>query len=438
MINLSIYLPHVFLDRLHSTIIIDVRDIKELKMSVTTGLSGNEIFCLEKRGFAPGNIVVGNSVHSLGFLGSIGSGVRAMLGGEIQQITRLIEEGREKAYERMVLEAESQGATGITGVTSQLIVHGSNLEFLSIGSAVHGVDKSKELSFSTSADGQELYAQLDAGYEPICFAFGNTAYSIGLGRGILGGLKTIGRGEIKEYSDIFNHTRHLALQRIIDHAKQHNADAVLGIQTSILPYSGLNEMLMIGTASRATHLRSSGSQEIVSSDMTNIEMWNMATLGYEPMRLLLGTSVYSLGLVGGVTSFLKSFVRGEINELTRLVYAARENALAIISSEADAIGADDVIGVKTYVYELGSGLIEFLAIGTAVKKSTTIRTESSQLPPQAIVVDKDTFYDSANVGTYDINVNAGPKTINGGVRVLLAVVFFIIVAILQILFVHHG
>ena len=395
-------------------------------MSVITGLSGNEIFCLEKKGFLPGNIVVGNSVHSLGLLGSIGSGVKAILGGEIQQITQLIEEGRETAYNRLYQEAESHGASGITGVTSELIVHGSNIEFLSIGSAVHAIDKNKPAKFSTSADGQELYAQLDAGYEPICFAFGNTAYAMGLGRGLLGGIKTLGRGEIKEYSDIFNRTRHLSLERIIAHAKKHEADAVLGIKTSILPFAGLNEMLMIGTASRATQRLSSDSKDIVTSDMTNIEMWNMASMGYAPMRLLLGTSVYSLGLIGGVTSAIKSFVRGEINELTRLIYAARENALSIINEEAKSIGADDVVGVKTYVYQLGNGLIEFLAIGTAVKKIPDIKTGSAELPAQAIIVDRDTFYDSNVPGNMGLNMNKGSKPINKGYQLKLIILFFII------------
>ena len=403
-------------------------------MTVTTGLSGNELFCLDKKGYAPGNIVVGNSVHSLGFLGSIGSGVKAILGGEIQQITQLIEDGRETAYNRLFQEAESHGASGITGVTSELISHGSNIEFLSIGSAVHASDKKNTEKFSTSADGQELYAQLDAGYEPICFAFGNTAYSMGLGRGILGGLKTLGRGEIKEYSDIFNHTRHLSLERIIAHAKKHDADAVLGIKTSILPFGGINEMLMIGTASRSTHRSTSEIKEIVTSDMTNIEMWNMANIGYAPMRLLLGTSVYSLGLIGGVTSTLKSFVRGEINELTQLIYAARENALSIINDEAKSIGADDVVGVKTYVYQLGNGLIEFLAIGTAVKKLPDIKTASDQLPAQAIVVDNDTFYDSKITGNFNLNMNKGSKPVKRGS--IIGWLFFIVIFLLIQFFSH--
>jgi len=404
-------------------------------MPVTTGLSGNEIFCLTQKGYKPGNIVVGNSVHALGFIGSIGSGLRAMLGGEIEQITSLIEEGRATAYKRMVHEAMSHQASGITGVSSELIFHGSNIEFLSIGSVVHAENSNNQTQFSTSADGQELYAQLDAGYKPICFAFGNVAYSMGIGRGLLGGIKTLARGEIKEYSDIFNHTRHLALERIIAHAKQHNANAVLGIQTTILPFSGVNEMLMIGTASY--HPEWNASNQILSSDMTNVEMWNMAKMGYVPLRLLLGTSVYSLGFIGGFTSFLKTFVRGEINELTRMIYDARENALAIINDEAKAIGADDVVGVKTYVYQLGNGLIEFLAIGTAVKKVSGIKTDSEQLPPQAIVQDKDTFFDFSSRG-FQVNMNTGTKPINRS-SLLGTIIFFVVILIyiLVAIFGHH-
>lgn len=397
-------------------------------MTKTTGLSGNEIYCLAEKNYLPGNIVVGNSVHSLGLIRSLGSGLKAMVGGELQQITQLIEEGRSAAYQRLLQEATQQNANGVTGVTSQLIFHGSNVEFLSIGSAIHSPNGSSQDKFSTADDGQELYAQLDAGYRPICFSFGNVAYSMGLGRGLLGGLKTLARGEIKEYSNIFNHTRHLALNRIQTHARQMKANAVLGIRTTILPFGGVSEMVMIGTASHNPQLPSGLDQAIISSDMTNIEMWNMANKGYAPLKLLLGTSVYSLGLVGGITSTLKSFVRGEINELTRLLYDARENAIGIINDEAKAIGADDVVGVKTYVYQIGNGLIEFLAIGTAVKKISGIKTQSPQLPPQAIVTDRDTFYNSVNADSFNVNVNRGVKPINAGsISLLIPIIFFLII-----------
>lgn len=400
-------------------------------MAVITGLSGNEIYCLAQKGLAPGNIVVGNSVYSLGLLRGIGAGLKTIMGGEITEITALIEEGREQAYKRMVHEANVANATGITGVTSELIFHAGNIEFLSIGSLVHATDDNKS-QFTTAANGQELFAQLDANYKPICFAFGNVAYAMGITRGLIGAFKTLARGEIREYSDMFNHTRHLALERIIAHAKQHNANAVLGIKTTIIPFVGTNEMLMVGTASHDANSLAT-SQEVVTSDLTNIEMWNLAKLGYKPMRLLLGTSVYSLGFIGGITSSLKSFVRGEIAELTKLIYDARENALDIISKEAKAIGADDVVGIKTYVYDLGGGLIEFLAIGTAVKKTTDAKTTSEQLPPQAIIVDQDTFYDSQTPASVGANINAASKINMPSTSGLVgAVVFFITFAAIML------
>jgi uncharacterized protein YbjQ (UPF0145 family) len=406
-------------------------------MTVTTGLSGNEIYCLSLKNYTPGNIVIGNSVYSLGLFKSLASGVRVLMGGEVVQFTNLIKDGRDAAYQRLVNESQniSMGAkaSGITGVTSEVIFHGSNMEFLSKGSSIH--TSTKDINyFTTAADGQEFYAQLDADYHPVCFAFGNVAYSIGVGRGLLGSFKMLRRGEIKEYSDIFNHTRHLALDRIIAHAQENNANAVLGIRTTILPFGGVAEMLMVGTASTSKQIATSLPQQIVTSDMTNVEMWNMASLGYAPLKLLLGTSVYSLGVVDGITSALKSFVRGEINELTRLIYDARENAIAIINEEAKTIGADDVVGVKVYLYQLGNGLIEFLAIGTAVKKIADIKTQSEQLPPQAIVVDKSTFYDTT-YNYFPVDVNAGNKPINRisilGQFIFLAIVIFWVLSIMK-------
>jgi uncharacterized protein YbjQ (UPF0145 family) len=291
----------------------------------------------------------------------------------------------------MVNEANQHHGHGITGVTSDLKSFHGNVEFLSIGSCVHRADSSsREFDFSTSGDGQELYCQLDAGFFPIKFVFGNVAYSIGVGGGIIGGLKSLARGEIKQFSDVFNHTRHLALQRMVDEAKAVKANAVVGIQTTIMPFRGVHEMMMTGTASRHPELPPEYDANPVTSDMTCEETWNMANIGYLPLKLVLGTAVYSLGIVGGLAALLKSFSRGEVNELTSLIYDAREHAIGLIRDEAASIGADDVIGIKTHVHEMG-GLLEFMAIGTAVKRFSSLQTISPTLPPQAIIRDKDTW-----------------------------------------------
>ena len=367
-------------------------------MPVMTGLSGNEMYCLHQKSLSPGDLVVGNSVFSLGFVGGVGSSFKAMAGGEVGQITSIIQEGRHLSHERMLAEARRHGGAGITGVTNELIFHGGNIEFLSVGSCVHKEGaKQENIDFSSSADGQELYCQLDAGFTPMRFVFGNVAYSIGIGGGIMGGLKSMVRGEVEQYSQVFNETRHLALQRIKHEAKTAGANAVVGIQTSILPFSGMQEMVMIGTASRHAALDGYYDNDPITSDLTNEEMWNIVNMGYMPIQLLLGVSVYSIGFVGGLMSALKSFTRGEISELTSLIYEARNNAIARLAADARACGADDVMGIKTNVYQLGSGLIEFMAIGTAVKKVPGLTTVTNQLPPQAIIKDKDTLINTAEI-----------------------------------------
>jgi uncharacterized protein YbjQ (UPF0145 family) len=111
--------------------------------------------------------------------------------------------------------------------------------------------------------------------------------------------------------------------------------------------------------------------------------------------LVLGVSVYALGVVGGITAAFKALGRGEISELTTLIYEARENAINRIAADAQACGADDVVGIKTYVYQIGNSMIEFMAIGTAVKRMPGLTTVSEALPPQAIIKDKDTLINTA-------------------------------------------
>jgi len=363
----------------------------------TSGISGNEMYCLNKLALKPGQVAVGNSVFSLGMVGSFISGVKNFVGGEVSQISSFIQEGRHLAIQRLENEAKNLGEIGITDVSTKLIHHQetSNIEFLSIGSGLYKQVSEDQSFFSSSCDGTELYCNIDANYIPKKFVFGNVAYAIGAVGGIMGALRTLKRGEVKEYSQILNHTRHLALDRIIEDAKASGANAVLNIETEIVSYMpGVTEMLMIGTSSLNSHLPEEYLNSPVTSDLTSTELWSITKMGYIPMKLVLGTSVYSLGVVGGITSAFKSIFRGEISELTTLVYEARENAISLISKEAEQIGADDVIGVKTYMYELGGGMIEFMAIGTAVKKIEGVKTVSEELIPQAIISDKATFFNS--------------------------------------------
>jgi uncharacterized protein YbjQ (UPF0145 family) len=377
-----------------------------------TGLSGNEIYCLALKGWAPSNIVVGNSVHSLGVLGGLSSSLRTLAGGEVANITQMIVDGRHAAIKRLEDEAQREQAHGLTGVVSELKTVGGLMEFLAIGSAIRGQNYDGPF-FSTACSGQELYCQMDAGYLPRHFVMGNVAYALGVSRGLLGMVRQFAGGEVKEYSDMYNHTRHLALERLEKEAHERGANAVVDIITRILPYGpGIREMLMVGTASYNPAL--GRPDRPVTSELTGEELWNLTQLGYAPLRLVLGTSVYAIGFSGGLSSWLQSFGRGEIDAVTRLVYEARENCLAHIRKEAQEIGADGVIGIKLFVNELSRGLVEVMAVGTAFKRVPGVSTQSKALVPQAVIRDRDTFFDEAGPLGNAIGMEKARNLFRGG------------------------
>jgi uncharacterized protein YbjQ (UPF0145 family) len=354
-----------------------------------TGLSGNEIYCMRLKGLMPSGVVIGNSIQSMGLLGGVRSAFRGIVGGEIPDVTQMIHEGRAAAFARMRAEADREQVHGVVGVTSELRSLSGNSEFLFVGSGVSGGPGTA--LFTSAGDAQELYCHMDSGYEPKEFVFGNIAYSVGAVGGIAGTLKTLIRGEIKEFSDVFNETRHHALERVVSHAKAVGANAVVGVRTNVLHFAGFHEMYMSGTAAFNAALPEDAQAAPVTSDLTGEELWGMTQLGYMPIKLLISTSVYSLGAIGGIKAAFQSFVRGELGDLTTLIYDAREHVFDRLKNEASALGAEEVVGIKTYIVELGSSLVEIFAVGTAVRNFQGMAVKTPALPAQAIIRDKDTW-----------------------------------------------
>jgi uncharacterized protein YbjQ (UPF0145 family) len=106
-----------------------------------------------------------------------------------------------------------------------------------------------------------------------------------------------------------------------------------------------------------------------TSDLTGQEFWLVIDKGYQPVGLVLGNCVYSMGMVGGFLGNLKgNLVQGEVEQYSRLMYDARELAIRRMQAEADALGADGVIGVDlTINYLHNNEWMEITAVGTAVK-----------------------------------------------------------------------
>ena len=84
-------------------------------MPVMTGLSGNEMYCLHQKGLQAGDMVIGNSVFSVGFIGGIGSGLRTLAGGEVTQITSVIHDGRQQGAAADVVARLPDAPSGSNG-----------------------------------------------------------------------------------------------------------------------------------------------------------------------------------------------------------------------------------------------------------------------------------------------------------------------------------
>ena len=160
-------------------------------------------------------------------------------------------------------------------------------------------------------------------------------------------------------------------------------------------------------------------------------MWNLLQTGYCPIKLMLGVSEFSVCLIGGLSAFLKGFVRGEISELTTLIYEARENALEKIAQEAAKCGADDVVGVKTYVYDLGGGIIELMAIGTAIKKIADLKPVNSNLLVQAVIKDNHTFFNSVESST-SLSLNEPTRNLRNPFMFAILVILYVIFILFKI------
>src|SRR5690348_14560708 len=101
-----------------------------------------------------------------------------------------------------------------------------------------------------------------------------------------------------------------------------------------------------------------------TSDLSINEFLLVKQSGFEPLGLVLGSSIYHIGWQQAGWNQSQ-----ELGVLTQAMYHARELAMTRMEEEADQLGADGIVGVRLDIgrYEWGADLAEFISVGTAVK-----------------------------------------------------------------------
>lgn len=87
----------------------------------------------------------------------------------------------------------------------------------------------------------------------------------------------------------------------------------------------------------------------------------------EALGLVKGSTVQTVNAIRDIGAGLKGLVGGELNKYNEMMNNARALATKRMAEEADALGADAVIGIRYTTSSIMQGAAEVLAYGTAVK-----------------------------------------------------------------------
>jgi uncharacterized protein YbjQ (UPF0145 family) len=235
--------------------------------------------------------------------------------------------------------------------------------------------------FTSDLTVSEFLLVREAGFEPLGLVVGTSIYHIGL---------QVARLRQNMEMDILTqamyHARELAMQRMEEEAHVLGADGVVGVRLVVGRYSwgtNLAEFKAIGTAvkSRDGQSRRQPNGKPFTSDLSGQDFWTLLRAGYMPIALVFGTCVYHVAHQSFGQWFQQIGKNVEMPNFTQALYEAREIAMERMQHEADAVGAEGIVGANIHesTHSWSSHVIEFLSVGTAI---TSTSTDHQIAPPQ--------------------------------------------------------
>ncbi len=224
--------------------------------------------------------------------------------------------------------------------------------------------------FTSDLSVNEFLLVKEAGFDPRGMVFGSSIYHIGLQRRNWGS-----NMELEKLTQAMYTARELAMARMEAEAEVLGADGIVGVRLDINYYDwGKHsaEFIAVGTAVSARGAEGTWRNDEgkpFTSDLSGQDFWTLVQSGYLPLGLVLGTCVYHVAHRGPMATAMQSMSNRELENFTQGLYDARELAMTRMQDEALRLGAEGIVGVrleeKSHFW--GSHVIEFLAVGTAVR-----------------------------------------------------------------------
>ena len=204
----------------------------------TSDLTCREYLLAREAGYDPIGLVMGTAFYKVSFWGYFNS-YRSFT-GELTQLSHAQLTARELAIDRLRQEAKLLGAHGVIGVRLQMGGYdwsARTVEFTAVGTAIRIQGRPPDSDpFTSDLSGQEFWQLHQAGYYPRGLVFGICSYYVhtdwntqNLMRGGIFGRGSSQNQEVTQYTQGFNLARHLAMNRLTDQIRSHQAEGAVGM-----------------------------------------------------------------------------------------------------------------------------------------------------------------------------------------------------------------
>ena len=227
--------------------------------------------------------------------------------------------------------------------------------------------------FTSDLSVNEFLLVREAGFDPVGLVMGSSIYHIGFQFSSF-----YQNQEMDVLTQAMYHARELAMTRMEEEADMLGADGVVGVRLEVTRYSwgeNLAEFMAIGTAIKhrqGEHYRTPDNRPF-TSDLNGQDFWTLLRAGYRPVSLVMGTCVYHVAHQGVLQALKQTGRNIEMANYTQALYDARELALSRMQAEAEREEAEGIVGaqVQESSHGWGSHVIEYYAVGTAIKSLST-------------------------------------------------------------------
>lgn len=191
---------------------------------------------------------------------------------------------------------------------------------------------------------------------PICQVMGSSVYKVGWQNYPWGGGNFWGSGggsttEMTVLSNAWNEARRLALSRLAEEARIAGCHAVVDVTFQTNSHAFLSDDIEIVVVGTAVHLPEGGRDgPPVLTDLSMPDFVLLRRAGYVPVGVATATAVFYILASAETrrltTGWQRTKPNQEITDFTQGVYTARETALGRVSQQANALGANGLVGVQ--------------------------------------------------------------------------------------------